>query len=200
MSVTVLNTTASLSGKTLQKLEDSQTVVGLKTFDRGASAPFGCVSGAGLVTHLDADKLDGQEGSYYAGTSFLWTPTLTAVTPGDLNVVYSVRIGKGITNGNKTCLTGNITTSTFTHTTAASTLIITGQPSAAAAGIACLGSASFSGVTKANYTHLASRIQASAAFIQFDICGSAQALAALAITDLPTGGTVQINFQIEFYL
>ncbi len=59
-TVSVLNTTANLSGKTLCKLEDSQTIVGAKTFDLGASAPFICVSGAAVVTHLDADKLDGQ--------------------------------------------------------------------------------------------------------------------------------------------
>lgn len=65
MSVTVANTTASLSGKTLAKLEDSQTFTGQKTFDLGASAPFVVVSGAAKVDNLDADKLDGQTGSYY---------------------------------------------------------------------------------------------------------------------------------------
>ena len=47
------------------KLEDTQTVTGQKTFDLGASAPFVCVSGAAKVDNLDADKLDGQTGSYY---------------------------------------------------------------------------------------------------------------------------------------
>ena len=65
MSVSVLNTTSSLSGKTLAKLEDSQTFTGAKTFDRGASAPFICVSGAAKVDYLDADKLDGETGADY---------------------------------------------------------------------------------------------------------------------------------------
>lgn len=65
MSVTVANTTASLSGKTLLKAEDSQTITGQKTFDVGAAAPFVCVSGSAKVDHLDADKLDGAEGSAY---------------------------------------------------------------------------------------------------------------------------------------
>lgn len=71
MSVSVLNTTASLSGKTLAKLEDSQTFTGQKTFDVGASAPFVVVVGAAKVTNLDSDKLDGQEGAYYTNASNL---------------------------------------------------------------------------------------------------------------------------------
>lgn len=64
-NVAVQNTTASLSGKTLAKLEDNQTFTGQKTFDIGASAPFVCVAGAAKVDNLDADKLDGQEGTAY---------------------------------------------------------------------------------------------------------------------------------------
>lgn len=65
MSVAVANTTASLSGKTLLKAEDNQTITGQKTFDLGASAPFAVVSGAAKVDNLDADKLDGQDGADY---------------------------------------------------------------------------------------------------------------------------------------
>lgn len=66
MSVSVLNTTAGLSGKTLALLEGSQTFTGQKTFDVGASAPFVVVSGAAKVSNLDADKLDGLDGAAYA--------------------------------------------------------------------------------------------------------------------------------------
>lgn len=76
MSVTVANTTASLSGKTLAKLEDSQTFTGQKTFDLGASAPFVVVSGAAVVPNLDADKLDGEE-----GTDFHDAAQLTGLVP-----------------------------------------------------------------------------------------------------------------------
>lgn len=65
MAVTVSNTSASLSGKTLLKAEDAQTITGLKTFNLGASAPFAVTAGAAVVTHLDADKLDGEEGTAY---------------------------------------------------------------------------------------------------------------------------------------
>lgn len=76
MSVSVLNTTAGLSGKTLALLEGSQTFTGQKTFDVGASAPFVVVSGAAKVSNLDADKLDGAEGTAYHDAA-----QLTGLTP-----------------------------------------------------------------------------------------------------------------------
>jgi hypothetical protein len=87
MSVTVLNTTASLSGKTLLKAEDSQTITGQKTFDLGASSPFLVVSGAAKVANLDADLLDGQEGTYYTNASNLASGT-----------VPTARLGSGTAN------------------------------------------------------------------------------------------------------
>lgn len=64
-TVSVLSTDAGVSGKTLDMLESDQTITGLKTFNRGTSAPFAVVAGAAVVTNLDADKLDGQEGADY---------------------------------------------------------------------------------------------------------------------------------------
>lgn len=64
-NVPVQNTSAGVTGKTLALLEGSQTITGSKTFDLGASPPFVCVSGAAKVPNLDADKLDGEEGTDY---------------------------------------------------------------------------------------------------------------------------------------
>jgi hypothetical protein len=91
MSVSVLNTTASLSGKTLLKAEDSQTVTGLKTFDLGAAAPFGVVSGAAKVSNLDADLLDGQEGTDYhdaAQLTGVLPVTVVAADPNADRIVF----------------------------------------------------------------------------------------------------------------
>lgn len=97
MAVTVTNTSASLSGKTLLKAEDAQTITGLKTFNLGANAPFAVAAGALLVSNLDADKLDGQEGSYYTNASNLATGT-----------VPTARLGSGTANVN-TVLRGDNT-------------------------------------------------------------------------------------------
>lgn len=64
-TVTVTNTDAGLSGKTLSVCETDQTISGAKTFNRAPNAPFAVQSGSAVVTNLDADKLDGQEGAYY---------------------------------------------------------------------------------------------------------------------------------------
>lgn len=61
MSVTVTNTTAGISGKTIDLLESDQTITGLKSFSRGANPPFAVNSGASKVSNLNADLLDGEE-------------------------------------------------------------------------------------------------------------------------------------------
>ena len=197
MSVTVLNTTASLSGKTLMKLEDSQSITGAKTYDRGASTPFVCISGSAKVDFLDSDKLDGQEGAYYADV-FTWTPTLTFAVAGDLNVVYTTRIGRGQINGTKVKLWCHILTSTFTHTTATGVLIISGNPQTAMANGQAVGSCSWQGITKANYTDIVTSISASATNLGLIASGSGQGAASIAFGDMPTGGTVQLICEIEF--
>lgn len=79
MSITVLNTDAGLSGKTIVNTEDAQTVSGLKTFDRDPNPPFAVSSGSDVVANLDADKWDGLDAVDW--TSF--TPSWTNVTVGD---------------------------------------------------------------------------------------------------------------------
>jgi phage FluMu protein gp41 len=72
--IQVANTDADLSDNTLITEENAYTITGLHTFSRSTNAPFACVSGAAVVAYLDADKLDGQEGSYYlAAANFTGT-------------------------------------------------------------------------------------------------------------------------------
>ena len=63
--IQVANTDADLSGNTVVTEENAYTITGVHTFSRSTSAPFAVNSGAAVVANLDADKLDGQEGSYY---------------------------------------------------------------------------------------------------------------------------------------
>ena len=65
MAVSVLNTDTNLSAKTIAMCENAQTITGLWTFDRDPSAPYAVSASSAVVTNLDADKLDGQEGTYY---------------------------------------------------------------------------------------------------------------------------------------
>lgn len=88
MSVSILNTDSNISGKTVAFAENTQTVTGAWTYDRDPSAPFAVTAGSAVVTNLDADKVDGQEGSYYLSpvnhTKLKWAQgrlTLTTATP-----------------------------------------------------------------------------------------------------------------------
>lgn len=69
MSISILNTDSGLGGKTLLNSEDAQNLTGLKSFNRAPNAPFTVQAGSAVVTNLDADKLDGQEGSYYSASA-----------------------------------------------------------------------------------------------------------------------------------
>ena len=127
MSISVSNTNASLSTKTITVNENADTVTGLKTFDRDPAAPFAVTSGSAVVTNLDADKLDGQEGSYYldaANTTNLsalpvvrttYSPTLSNLTIGNGTVSAGyTQLGKlvfydcKITLGSTSSVTGGI--------------------------------------------------------------------------------------------
>ena len=79
MSVSVLNTDAGLSAKTLVVAESTATITGLHTYDRDPSAPFAVSASSAVVTNLDADKLDGIEGA-----SFLRSDAADTKDSGDL--------------------------------------------------------------------------------------------------------------------
>ena len=134
------------------------------------------------VPSANANTLD----DYEEGT---WTPTLTFATPGDLNVVYSVRSGSYTKIGRAVAITFLVRTSTFTHTTASGNALITGVPfQGVSIGI---GPTNWRGITKANYTDLVSRIDDSTTQFYFMASGSAQATTSVTATDMPTGGTVE---------
>jgi hypothetical protein len=65
-TVSVLNTTANISGKTLAICEQVATITALWSFSRSTAAPFAVNSGAAVVTNLDADKVDGVHGTALA--------------------------------------------------------------------------------------------------------------------------------------
>ena len=87
---TVANTAANINGDTLLTAENSDTVTGLKTFDRDPAAPFAVSASSAVVPNLDADKVDGLHALGW--TAF--TPTWTNVTVGNgTNVGSYMKIG-----------------------------------------------------------------------------------------------------------
>lgn len=132
---------------------------------------------------------------------FDWTPVVTFATPGDLATAYSVQIGKGVKKGIEVTLTGTVTLSTFTHTTAAGSLIITGNPYTAtnSTGLTQPGACIWQGITKANYTNVVASIAANSQNIVFAISGSGQTIAVVSSGDTPTGGALSLAFTLTFY-
>lgn len=94
-NVTVLNTDATVSGKTVVTAEGATTQTGLITFDRDPSAPFAVSASSAVVTNLDADKLDGKDSTAFlqlanAGWTVYsptWGNTGTANTLGNGQVI-----------------------------------------------------------------------------------------------------------------
>ena len=131
----------------------------------------------------DPNTLD----DYEEGT---WTPTLTFLTPGDLNVVYSLRTAAYTKIGNLINIVWLMSTSTFTHTTASGIALITGLPFDAS--LEGFGGMQLTGFTKANYTDFSCDIQPGFSRSAIIASGSGQPSGALNTADMPTGGTVVV--------
>ena len=131
-----------------------------------------------------------------------WTPVLKFATLGDLTVVYSTQVGRKKQIGNYVLAWFNIVTSTFTHTTAAGDLQITGVGETAlnVTGMQNLGSLKFQGITKANYTQFVPQLGAAGVEFVINASGSAQTNGNVGTADMPTGGSVILRGWILFPL
>ena len=130
-----------------------------------------------------------------------WTPALTFATPGDLTVAYTTQWGAYTKWGNDITLHFVIETSTFTHTTAASNLRVTGIPFASNADTTAryIGKLEWGGITKANYTEINCRLAGgSSTTMQFVASGSAQAAAFVTAADMPSAGTVVLRGTLHY--
>lgn len=121
-----------------------------------------------------------------------WTPVITFGTPGDLNVVYAFQVGTYTRIGRQVTGQFYVQTSTFTHTTASGNLTMTGFPftSNSLTASNAYGAVNFQGITKALYTQCFLNKLTNTTTGQFQMSGSAQNVATVTTTDMPTGGTV----------
>lgn len=88
----ILNTSSGINGKTVVVAESPATVSGLLTFSRGTSPPFAVNSGADTVPNLDADLLDGEEGTDYHDATQLTGTLADARFPATLPVASGVNL------------------------------------------------------------------------------------------------------------
>jgi hypothetical protein len=156
-------------------------------------APF--ISGnvafpATQVASTDPNTLD----DYEEGT---WTPVLTFGTPGNLSVTYSTQTGYYVKVGRVVHVWGTIFTSAFTHTTASGNMQITGLPFTSA-DIRAEGALRWQGITKAGYTDVIANLSIGATVVEAFAMGSGQNVSAVTATDMPTGGSVALSFDLSY--
>lgn len=129
---------------------------------------------------------DYEEGSF--------TPTITFGTPGDLNVVYSVQTGTYTKIGRLVHFWINITTTTFTHTTASGALLVAGLPFTVS-GTPPASVVRWVGVTSAVATPQVGAIL-NGTNIQFEVMNvGAGTTSSLVVANAPTG--VQKNIFVS---
>lgn len=130
---------------------------------------------------------------YEEGT---WTPSLTAATVGNLSVAYSSQVGTYCKIARFLQFTGTIQTSSFTHTTASGDARIQNAPftSEITSGIINAGSLTYQGITKAGFTDFTMILSANTTIMNVAAMASGSAVATLAITEMPSGGTVVLRF------
>ena len=143
---------------------------------------------------------NGGEVSSTSEISGSWTPTLTFATPGDLNVVYSTRVGTFSKIGTQCFVTCNVRTSTFTHTTASGAMQITGLPftSFSTSNANASGGGFWQGITLANYTQIVPAVTPSERLATFVASGSAQNINGIDTADTPTAGNVILDFSMTY--
>jgi hypothetical protein len=131
----------------------------------------------------------------------LWTPVLTFATPGDQNIVLSTAFGDYSLIERTVIASFRIVTSTFTHTTSAGDIQITGLPFAASSTTNYLarGTCAWEGITKANYTQVNSNMNGAGSTINFTIAGSGQAITTVQAGDMPSAGTVRLSGVIVYH-
>lgn len=145
------------------------------------------------VPSANANTLDDyEEGSF--------TITLTAATPGDLTVTYSVRVADYTKIGRMVFVTFVISLSAFTWTTATGDLILTGLPFANAGVSQISGCLDWRGITKAGFTQMSPVVVNGASQLLVLASGSGAARTTVKITDMPSAGTVFLSGQISYFV
>lgn len=126
--------------------------------------------------------------------------SLTFATPGDLNYIGTCPY-RYTRQGRLCTITFELDSTTFTWTTAASSLRLTGLPFTASAssttsayGVLAL----FRGITKANYTQFMVRAVGGQTYLQFYASGQGQAPTSVVASDVPSGGTVALYGSITY--
>lgn len=135
---------------------------------------------------------------YEEGT---WTPAFTFATPGDLALTYANQLGWYEREGNIVTANFRVTTSAFTHTTAAGSAILSGLPftSKNVPSQFGYGVMQWDGFTLgANYFNVMPRLSPGVSAMNFLKSGTTVAPAQCTPTDIPTAGSLNLSGYLRY--
>lgn len=133
-----------------------------------------------------------------------FTPTLSFLSPGDENIVLSEAYGFYLVHGRLVTLTLRLTTSTFTHSTAAGKAVIGGLPypvvDLGTASDDWYGACSFEGWSNANVAWIVAVVDGGSDPGTMHLRYSRDNNTRLPIgaSDMPSGGTVKIRASVSY--
>ena len=145
---------------------------------------------AAQAASSDVNVLD----DYEEGT---WTPGITFATPGNLSVTYSAQTGRYTKIGRFVFIECYVQTSAFTHTSASGVLAVTGLPFTVPDVFQGVAACAFRGWTD-TLGWIGARPARDSTTVDFIISESATALVQVTAAIMPTGGTVDIRFQLGY--
>lgn len=203
LTANLANSSDPAKGSALVGHEGTTVKLALDALGPAASPTFTALTltGAGVkfpaaqVPSADPNTLD----DYEEGT---WTPTLTFVTPGNLTVTYTTRLGTYTKTGRQVDLCWQVLTSAFTWTTGSGQVLLTGAPFntlAIANGPQAIGSLAHQGPTMAStYVTISPYIIQSSSQISFFQSSPSAGLASLTATNFPTGTVFNLYGSLSY--
>ena len=183
---------------TAARTDAAQSFTGDQTLSTGNITQGTAAKGINFTANTPAAGMTSQLLNWYEqGT---WTPVFTCATPGNLSFSYATQSGTYTRVGRQVTVTCAITSSAaITHTTASGGVVITGLPFVA--GVTSFSPlALWKGFTSAGYMTLSGQVVGTLGNVYLNKSGSGVANAAVAITDFPTGGSVDLYFTLTYFV
>lgn len=162
----------------------AQSTIKCRKASAGTGAPQDC-------TGAETGTIVGASGDCSSGLA------LTAQTPGDLAVTYSVKKCIYSKVGPLVVVAINLATASFTWSTASGQVVLTGLPFAANEDYPAI--MDFQGITKAGYTSFVCITADGFSSVFLESSASGLGVGSVSISNLPSGGNVLIRCTLPYF-
>mgnify|MGYP000971904125 CR=1 FL=1 len=195
-SIVVTNVTTTVDWELWVKLPGTYTTV-LVTPKTASYGHINWLETQTPASAVSAGTATAGTHSYPAYAEGTWTPTITFATPGDLAVSYSTRVGRYTRIGRFVFVECVVATSAFTHSTASGSLSITGLPFTVVNAVQGITGVGFRGWTD-TLNWIGARPVQNTTTVDLVVSETGQALVGVQASQMPSGGTVDIRFQLGY--